>query len=117
MRSKRVVFCVSLLLCACSPRTFRVEGPDFEVWDFRYGRIETADMEWVLKAQAEGRLDNRELSCRVVKKQARLRSRSPRGHDAMPQPVHSKAVLDEPELTPPPPPQPSLSKGSWLPDR
>jgi hypothetical protein len=63
-------FLCSIPGCAASRR---VKGPGFEVWDVRYGRIEGETLEWVEKAQAEGRLDNRELSCRVVKQETRLR--------------------------------------------
>jgi hypothetical protein len=65
-----VVLLVAMPCCAASGH---VKGPGFDVWDFGYGRIEGAGMEWDAKAQAEGRLDNREFSCRVVKRETRLR--------------------------------------------
>jgi hypothetical protein len=65
--------CLLLSAVAGCAAIRRVKGRDFEVWDFKYGPIGGEDLEWVMKAQAEGRLDNRELSCRVVKKQTRLR--------------------------------------------
>jgi hypothetical protein len=68
------LLCIILLrsvpVCAASSH---VKGQGFDVWDFRYGLIQGAGMEWDAKAQAEGRLDNREFSCRVVKKETRLR--------------------------------------------
>jgi hypothetical protein len=75
MGCDRAVLFITVLLCAmpCCAAGRRVKGPGFEVWDFRYGRVEGAGMEWDAKAQAEGRLDNREFSCRVVKTEARLR--------------------------------------------
>jgi hypothetical protein len=73
MRFDRAVLCITILSCSMSGCAMRVKRPGFEVWGLRYGRIEGEDLEWVMKAQAEGTLDNRELSCRVVKKENRLR--------------------------------------------
>ena len=67
-RSSLVVVMLLSTVFGCAGRR-HVNGPDFEVWDFKYGRIESASGDWVLKAQADGRLDNRELSCEVVKRQ------------------------------------------------
>jgi hypothetical protein len=195
------------VVSGCAARR-RVKGPDFEIWDFRYGRIEAAEPEWIAKAEAEGILDNRDLGCRVVKRGTPLRfpfqggfarygftfdykiSRpdvpvelyvvypdrySPttigpirqrgtqryrlrgtwgrfcvwesgtqevqfpgrywyrltvggvhvkdwyvdllNGDATLPEGSHTKSVLDEPEIAPPPPPAPAVSAGHWLPGR
>jgi hypothetical protein len=39
------------------------------------------------------------------------------GDAALPEGSHTKAVLDEPQLAAPPPPQPSVVPGFALPDR
>jgi len=57
----------------CRAAGGRVKGPGFAVWDFKYGLLGGESVEWIMKAQAEGTLDNRELSCRVVRKETRLR--------------------------------------------
>lgn len=72
---KFALLCITILLrsvpvCAASGH---VKGPGFEVWDFRYGLLGGESLEWIAKAQAQGTLDNREFSCRVVKKETRLR--------------------------------------------
>ena len=65
---------IAILLSAipCSAAGGHVKGPGFDVWDFKYGLLGGESMEWVAKAQAAGTLDNRELSCRVVKKATRF---------------------------------------------
>jgi hypothetical protein len=74
MRCDRAVLVAALLFAIpCCAAGGRVKGPGFEVWGFRYGLLGGEGVKWVMKAQAEGTLDNRELSCRVVKRETRLR--------------------------------------------